>query len=837
MTTDAGRSTSRSSSDISLGLMGVPTLHEPLQTADDFNFDFDGDFDVSLDLGVNIDPSLYHEQSLGNLQVAPNLTLKTDFQPSEVSQPLISNEQYMSHPYDLADHSSYNAQQNYAYPEPRYHSAHEAPYFNDYSYNNHYYETFGLTAMPGSDFFAKFDSTQHATQMHLYQVDPMQAVHTGYIPMDASCEVTTTQFATYPSENPQAAQAVITELADSDSDSDEYRDDEEYSDKEPTASLASKQAKRKYSRKSTVSSPSSSAMTLAEPVKYSPGEKPQKDDEKPWVRINNNTEGDTRTAKINKWKNKYEYKPLPLGNWSSGKYTMLYTQYAKTDFLTELPMSTRKIEEYILNYPADEEKRLVLWIQKKPADAARRYGSMEHSKCVFRDCPIQRYMEGTIVTGEYLVAFDEKYYTYKDQVNPYDCVAYAHLYCMEQYLDFEQVCQVADVRVDTRLDMPLEPNGKASFSMVDVPARYEMERFVKAANKGKLRETQRWYNYPVHTDYRRGQQKPHERTLTYLAHRMYEEYQDNSHRRQAAGRNVTVSQRRVHLGDLEISTADKRIQVEVFGGKNKARGQNLKDYYDQKIRYQIARAEQEAQDLLNQKRAGKSSTKKYKKYYKSKHSMKRKTADREESDDERSDSAYGQKTRATRHKKQRVNYAESPVDTRQPSYQVAYVQSQPVRPAEASEEQIRQLQAYVATSLESTPEFTQTQSHADTTLETPYDLYAVPATPNFDISDFPLEDDLPDDNLEQLLALERRQSLAGIGPSSILKSPDTSRGGRTPRSAVFRRRAMFGAQPVSQSKEYRVNDPPSLMSGRRSARLQAKESIGERRLRERMPLC
>ena len=78
-------------------------------------------------------------------------------------------------------------------------------------------------------------------------------------------------------------------------------------------------------------------------------------------------------------------------------------------------------------------------------------------------------------------------------------------------------------------------------------------------------------------------------------------------------------------------------------------------------------------------------------------------------------------------------------------------------------------------------------------------------------------------HLERLLALERRQS---FGPMGILKSPDTSRGGRTPRSAVFRRRAMFGAQPVSQSKEYRVNDPPSLMSGRRSARLRAKGSIG-----------
>ena len=798
MTTDAGRT----SSDFSLGLLGVPTLHDP-QATDDFDFDFGVDFDVDFDM--KFDPSLFDEQSQDDSQFAPDLTLQTDSKPSEVYEPLFSDEQYMPYPYELAD-----AQQNFAYPEPQdYPSAHGLPY-----YNNHYYDTFGLTALPGSNFFAEPGMTQHATQLYPYQADSKPAVYTGYIPMDVSGETSTTQL-----DGPLTVDTSLKQHqpADSDSDSDEYDDGEEYSDEKSKAPKASKQAKRNKARRSTVSSTSSSGATPAEPVKYLPGEKPRKVEAKPWVRTNNNTEGDTRTAKINNWENKYEYKPLPLGTWTSGKHTYKYTQYENVDFLTEAPMSTRKIKEYILNYPSDEGKRLILWIQKKSADQVRRYGSPQHSKCVFKDCPIQRYLKGTIATGEYLVAFDEKHYTYKGQVDPYDCAAYAHLYCMEQYLDFEQVCQVADVRVDTRIDMPLEPNGKASFSMVGVPARYEIEHFVKAAKKGKLRQTQRWYNYPVHSDYSRGQQKPHARTLTYLTHRLYEEHQDESHKRQAAGRKTTVSQRRVHLGDLEISVADKRIEIEVFGGKKNARGRNVKDYYDQDIRYQIARAEREARDFLNQKRADSSSAKKG---YRSRQNKKRKAAEREETDDERYDSAYGQKTRATRRKKQRVNYAESPV------------QSQPV----ASEEQMHQLQAYVATGREYTPESTQTQSHVDPALETPYGLYAVPVTPKFDIDDFPLcEDDLPEDNLERLLALERRQSFDG--PMGILKSPASSRGGRTPRSAAFGRHAMFGAQPVSQSKEYRVNDPPSLMSGRRSARLQAKESIGERRSRNRMPSC
>jgi hypothetical protein len=74
---------------------------------------------------------------------------------------------------------------------------------------------------------------------------------------------------------------------------------------------------------------------------------------------------------------------------------------------------------------------------------------------------------------------------------------------------------------------------------------------------------------------------------------------------------------------------------------------------------------------------------------------------------------------------------------------------------------------------------------------------------------------LPEDNLEKLLSLERRQSCANFGPMGILKSPGLV-SGRTSR------RAGFGAQPVTDSKEYGVNDPPSAMFVRRSGRIRAR---------------
>lgn len=104
-------------------------------------------------------------------------------------------------------------------------------------------------------------------------------------------------------------------------------------------------------------------------------------------------------------------------------------------------------------------------------------------------------------------------------------------------------------------------------------------------------------------------------------------------------------------------------------------------------------------------------------------------------------------------------------------------------------------------------------------LDTPYGLYAVPATPKLNIEDFDnfptCEDDLPEDNLEKLLSLGRRQSCADFGPMSVLKSPGLVSG----RSS---RRAGFGAQPVKDSKVYGVDDPPNAILVRRSGRIRAR---------------
>jgi hypothetical protein len=825
-----GRPASRRDSIVSLGLVGVPRFSEPAQTVDAFEFDADPNFDYKTaiqDVRNNIctTPDLLNGWSLNDFEAVPNPALRADFRTSDLPQLCAANEQLDSFRYDPTDLSLFPVQQDFGYPDPQgCYTAHEAPYFHD-GYGSlppsvDTFGTLGLTAIPGNNTLTEYDDVQYPPQYDYMPDSWTLPVETGalavqdadYIPIDPSL-----QYATYPSDNAQIDAATQTftvgpvpspvtkqyeydepQVSDSDSD-DDYRD-------EPKTSKISKRDKRQQRCKSSFSSACTSAGTPASPIKYNAGEKPEKNDAKPWIRINANTEGDTRTAKINNWKNKYEYKPLPLDTWTSGKYTFKYTQYENVDFLTEAPMSNRKIREYIMNYPSDDQKRLILWIQKMPADQCRRYGSQQHAKCVFKACPVQQYVTGTISTGEYRVAFDEKHFTYGDKVDPYDCTAYAHLYCMEQFLDFELVCQVADVRIDTRIDLPLEPNGKAAFSVVDVPARAEMERFVRLAAKGKLRMVERWYNYPVHGHYGPEDQKPHEHTLTYLAHCMYEEHQDNSHKKQAALRRVTVSQRRVHLGDLEMACADKRIEKKLFKGKKKGRNLKHEDYYSQRIWNNINRAKRDAQEFLEAKARGK----KRNAHGAPKKGRKAKIVQHEESEDD--DPTYSAGTRKTRQKKHKVNYAESPAEQLHHFNEAAYMRDQAAPPIQATD--VQPLQTYLGANFIEPP-----KPAIDPVLDTPYGLYAVPATPKLNIEDFDnfptCEDDLPEDNLEKLLSLERRQSCADFEPINILKSS-----GLAPGRTV--RRAVFGAQPVTDSKEYGVNDPPNAMCIRRSGRIRAR---------------
>ncbi|KAH7360756.1 hypothetical protein BKA65DRAFT_493915 [Rhexocercosporidium sp. MPI-PUGE-AT-0058] len=89
--------------------------------------------------------------------------------------------------------------------------------------------------------------------------------------------------------------------------------------------------------------------------------------------------------------------------------------------------------------------RATLWIQTVPADSGRRYPSKTSDKCRFSCCPDSN---RTIRKGDFRVAFDEHpSNTFKD---PFHNAAYTHLFCLEKYLDFPQICKNFDVRPDTR---------------------------------------------------------------------------------------------------------------------------------------------------------------------------------------------------------------------------------------------------------------------------------------------------------------------------------------------------------------------------------------------------
>ncbi|USP74773.1 hypothetical protein yc1106_02047 [Curvularia clavata] len=310
--------------------------------------------------------------------------------------------------------------------------------------------------------------------------------------------------------------------------------------------------------------------SLSKPVKLGvlkAGEKPKKCEDKPWVRINNTTKGETtRTARINQHAEegrKYKSRDIPHGNWTSTRYTFEYSQNNGMHEFKKRTMSARQIFEYITQYPGNN---LRIWIQPVASDSARRYASASHSHCRFEKCPMRVYTgKGTAEVGGYRVAFDEKHKTYGAGVtDPYDCVGYAHLYCMERFLDFAYICQVADVRVDQRVSMEKEPKGH--FASAFGPKHYQeaqlANKFVDAASRGRLAETPEFSDYPVHEEYPRGAPKPHERTLVYQLYQTNIKFRANSQMKQfIVDRKIRPGSFPVHCGDLEVRLVDKKIEM------------------------------------------------------------------------------------------------------------------------------------------------------------------------------------------------------------------------------------------------------------------------------------
>jgi len=207
----------------------------------------------------------------------------------------------------------------------------------------------------------------------------------------------------------------------------------------------------------------------------------------------------------------------------------------------------RAVKDFIYEHPADSNHRLTLWIQRTPTNCSMRYPTSHSGKCLFADCPAWKYdLQGTITRGHIRVAFDEKHATYGDKVDPYHCTAYAHLYCIERFLNLPEILTLSNVGVcvDTR-EIELEPKGRFAAALAK-DAALVADRFVSAVKGNCLSQV-----FPSYPDHSKGPSadftKLHSRTLNCAMQRATNQTRTASVRQRSGPNNIAT-----HLGDIEM---------------------------------------------------------------------------------------------------------------------------------------------------------------------------------------------------------------------------------------------------------------------------------------------
>ncbi|KAL5444705.1 hypothetical protein PMIN06_008317 [Paraphaeosphaeria minitans] len=362
------------------------------------------------------------------------------------------------------------------------------------------------------------------------------------------------------------------------------------------------------------------------------------------VRINRTTKGlTTRTAKINQYDPRkfYTYTHHPLGTleqpwgapWRAQRSPYLH-EYRDSSLrdqdggeeiaifeLKNREMDPEEILDFILGYPYDRN-RLMLRIQVTPGDSGRRY-RQGADKCRFKDCPNRvSGVPATIKHGWFRVAFDERD---DDEYDPFaaNC-GFVHLYCMERFLDFEDICRNAHVVVDFRVQMRNEPKGTfaAAFSTKNRGAGLLAEQFiVHARNKlpgnasrqrGEacgVRQMHEFQNYPINMPYNGQVWDPNykfEDTLSY--HMFLATEQDRPAAQMAQFKGLAPTVLSVHRGDLgmvaEANARQKQVKkMSKSGnkrkGKNAPTGNNFNG--NSSFDFEVRRRIQRAKEVLNRR--------------------------------------------------------------------------------------------------------------------------------------------------------------------------------------------------------------------------------------------
>jgi hypothetical protein len=170
--------------------------------------------------------------------------------------------------------------------------------------------------------------------------------------------------------------------------------------------------------------------------------------------------GNKRPANIRNFNATEFYEPLRSepASWGSmnpetGDQLFQYTEHGELNPLHTF--STAQMSEYIGKHPLhnvhglhnSKKSGLTLWVQTVPADSGKRYPEKQSDKCRFADCPDPH---RTIRKGEFRVAFDEQH-PRRRCTDPFHNAGYVHLYCLEKFFDFPQICKNFNVLPDTRV--------------------------------------------------------------------------------------------------------------------------------------------------------------------------------------------------------------------------------------------------------------------------------------------------------------------------------------------------------------------------------------------------
>ncbi|KAF2084909.1 hypothetical protein K490DRAFT_68324 [Saccharata proteae CBS 121410] len=428
---------------------------------------------------------------------------------------------------------------------------------NGNTFNVDYGFDFGLVSIPGQQ--TSWDS------QNLYAPQPVNPAYTNsYLYDDQSLSAVPmapmTSAAPMAPIAPMAAMPSMAHYSGSEDAPYEYTDDSDNFVGAPAAPADNLARARKHS-------------VNLQRVKYQP-EKPKRKADKPHIRINATTQGkSSRTGKINNYNPDKIYKPVGaiLPTWHSGKYEFSYLSNGE---LEQQPLSTKELKAFIYDHPKTKDCKLRLWIQRTPADSLSRYRIDQSSECRFADCPERiANSKGTIAVGHLRVSLDEKSYKHGDNADPFHCAGFVHLYCMERFLDFPEICTLnhIEVKEDTRR-LDNEPNHDFHASLLhdkqsDGQDVSLAKRFIQACQKTGRPNVQDHPNYPVSGTTQADKKDRHTDMLNYSMVEAREKSRAKAQRKVFDQRGKKPTQMCVNMGDIQMKIDYKQSTKKGSHGK------------------------------------------------------------------------------------------------------------------------------------------------------------------------------------------------------------------------------------------------------------------------------